>query len=46
MSGQLYDDPACGTGYYSREFKRRGAAEVHGVDVSGAMIAVARSLKR
>ncbi|MFF5701225.1 class I SAM-dependent methyltransferase [Streptomyces sp. NPDC012794] len=38
-------DLACGTGFYSREFKRRGASEVFGVDISGEMIAAARSIE-
>ncbi|MBD0841406.1 class I SAM-dependent methyltransferase [Streptomyces sp. TRM68416] len=42
VSGRSVLDLACGTGFYSREFKRRGAAEVFGVDISGEMIAAAR----
>ncbi len=35
-------DLACGTGYYTRWLREAGAREVVGVDVSGAMLAVAR----
>lgn len=45
VTGRSILDLACGTGFYSRAFKRRGAAEVHGVDISGEMIAVARSIE-
>ncbi|MFC5889462.1 class I SAM-dependent methyltransferase [Kitasatospora sp. CM 4170] len=38
-------DLASGTGFYSREFKRRGAARVLGVDISSAMIDAARALE-
>ena len=34
-------DLACGEGVYARQFKRAGAAEVIGVDISQAMIALA-----
>ncbi|WP_329583058.1 class I SAM-dependent methyltransferase [Kitasatospora sp. NBC_01250] len=34
-------DLASGTGFYSREFKRRGAAEVLGIDISEVMVAAA-----
>ncbi|MFC9387170.1 class I SAM-dependent methyltransferase [Streptomyces venezuelae] len=39
-------DLACGTGFYSREFKRRGASDVLGVDISGEMVAAARDIER
>lgn len=39
-------DLACGEGFYSRQMKRRGAATVHGVDVSSAMIDLARDAER
>ncbi|MER5932799.1 class I SAM-dependent methyltransferase [Streptomyces sp. NPDC002054] len=39
-------DLASGTGFYSREFKRRGAADVLGIDISGEMVAVAQQLER
>ncbi|MFF7454710.1 class I SAM-dependent methyltransferase [Kitasatospora sp. NPDC008115] len=38
-------DLGCGTGLYSREMKRRGAAHVVGYDISEGMIAVARRLE-
>ncbi|GAA2056369.1 hypothetical protein GCM10009800_52310 [Nocardiopsis rhodophaea] len=38
-------DLACGTGFYSREFKRRGATEVVGVDISDEMVAAAREIE-
>lgn len=38
-------DLACGTGFYSREFKRRGASDVFGVDISVEMIAAARGIE-
>ncbi|NEB78299.1 class I SAM-dependent methyltransferase [Streptomyces sp. SID14478] len=43
VRGRSVLDVACGTGFYSREFKRRGAADVLGVDISGEMIAAARA---
>ncbi|WP_030271642.1 class I SAM-dependent methyltransferase [Streptomyces sp. NRRL B-24484] len=50
MVGEVKDrsvlDLACGTGFYSREFKRRGATDVLGVDISGEMIAAARDIER
>jgi SAM-dependent methyltransferase len=36
-------DVGCGTGLYPREFRRRGAAAVTGVDISDEMIRVART---
>ncbi|MGI5466297.1 class I SAM-dependent methyltransferase [Streptomyces sp. CA-132043] len=42
VSGKSILDLACGTGFYSREFKRRGASDVLGVDISVEMIAAAR----
>ncbi|MDO0914793.1 class I SAM-dependent methyltransferase [Streptomyces sp. DT2A-34] len=42
VRGKAVLDLACGTGFYSREFKRRGATEVLGIDISGEMIAAAR----
>ncbi|MEU2604041.1 class I SAM-dependent methyltransferase [Streptomyces albus] len=42
VRGKAVLDLACGTGFYSREFKRRGAADVLGIDISGEMIAAAR----
>ncbi|NBE53982.1 class I SAM-dependent methyltransferase [Streptomyces boluensis] len=45
VSGKSVLDLASGTGFYSREFKRRGATEVLGVDISGEMVAVAKELE-
>ncbi|MFE0187824.1 class I SAM-dependent methyltransferase [Streptomyces sp. NPDC058989] len=45
VRGKSVLDLASGTGFYSREFKRRGAAEVLGIDISGEMIAVAQKLE-
>lgn len=42
VRGRSILDLACGTGFYSREFKRRGAGDVLGVDISAEMIAAAR----
>jgi ubiquinone/menaquinone biosynthesis C-methylase UbiE len=36
-------DLACGTGYYAKELRRRGAGRVVGVDVSDAMIRATRA---
>lgn len=44
VSGRSILDLACGTGFYSREFKRRGATDVLGVDISGEMVAAAREI--
>ncbi|PWI13862.1 class I SAM-dependent methyltransferase [Streptomyces sp. Act143] len=46
VRGRSVLDLACGTGFYSREFKRRGATDVLGVDISGEMIAVAEDRER
>ncbi|WP_031161695.1 class I SAM-dependent methyltransferase [Streptomyces durhamensis] len=46
VRGKSVLDLACGTGFYSREFKRRGAADVLGVDISVEMIAVAREIEQ
>ncbi|MEU3459592.1 class I SAM-dependent methyltransferase [Streptomyces sp. NPDC006733] len=45
VRGRSVLDLASGTGFYSREFKRRGAADVLGVDISGEMVAVARGME-
>ncbi|UQX05416.1 class I SAM-dependent methyltransferase [Streptomyces sp. RerS4] len=45
VQGRSILDLACGTGFYSREFKRRGASHVLGVDISGEMIAAARAIE-
>ena len=39
-------DLACGEGVYARQFKRDGAAEVTGVDISPEMIALAEAEER
>ncbi|MFC6063698.1 class I SAM-dependent methyltransferase [Streptomyces ochraceiscleroticus] len=46
VSGKSVLDLACGTGFYSREFKRRGATDVLGVDISVEMIAAARKIEQ
>ncbi|MER7172765.1 class I SAM-dependent methyltransferase [Streptomyces mesophilus] len=45
VRGKSVLDLASGTGFYSREFKRRGAADVLGIDISGEMVAVAQRLE-
>ncbi|MET9291009.1 class I SAM-dependent methyltransferase [Streptomyces sp. NPDC003077] len=45
VRGRSVLDLASGTGFYSREFKRRGATEVLGVDISSEMIAVSQELE-
>ncbi|GAA0345390.1 class I SAM-dependent methyltransferase [Streptomyces blastmyceticus] len=45
VRGKSVLDLASGTGFYSREFKRRGAGKVLGVDISGEMVAVAREME-
>ncbi|MEU8464594.1 class I SAM-dependent methyltransferase [Streptomyces sp. NPDC029003] len=45
VTGKSVLDIACGTGFYSRELKRRGASYVYGFDISGAMIDVAHQLE-
>lgn len=45
VSGKSVLDLASGTGFYSREFKRRGATDVLGIDISGEMVAVAQKLE-
>ncbi|MGW5343454.1 class I SAM-dependent methyltransferase [Streptomyces sp. NPDC004050] len=46
VRGRSVLDLACGTGFHSREFKRRGAADVFGVDISVEMIAAAREFEQ
>jgi len=46
VSGKSVLDVACGTGFYSREFKRRGATDVLGVDISVEMIAAAQDIEK
>ncbi|MBW4616954.1 MAG: class I SAM-dependent methyltransferase [Desmonostoc vinosum HA7617-LM4] len=43
ITGLRVLDLGCGEGYCSRELRRRGAAQVHGIDLSQAMINAARS---
>ncbi|MFE9427576.1 class I SAM-dependent methyltransferase [Kitasatospora sp. NPDC006697] len=45
VTGRSVLDLACGTGFYSRELKRRGASDVLGVDISAEMIAAARGIE-
>ncbi|MFB7173803.1 class I SAM-dependent methyltransferase [Streptomyces sp. NPDC056254] len=45
VRGRTVLDLASGTGFYSREFRRRGASEVLGIDISGEMVAVAQQLE-
>lgn len=45
VRGKSVLDLASGTGFYSREFKRRGAEDVFGVDISGEMVAAAREFE-
>ncbi|MFJ3792298.1 class I SAM-dependent methyltransferase [Kitasatospora sp. NPDC090091] len=45
VKGKSILDVASGTGFYSREFKRRGASRVLGVDISSAMVEAARALE-
>nr|WP_311775868.1 class I SAM-dependent methyltransferase [Streptomyces lateritius] len=42
VRGRSILDLASGTGFYSREFRRRGAADVLGIDISSEMVSVAR----
>ncbi|MFD3513416.1 class I SAM-dependent methyltransferase [Streptomyces sp. NPDC058657] len=46
VRGKSVLDLASGTGFYSRELRRRGASDVLGVDISGEMIAVSRELEK
>ncbi|MFC5907943.1 class I SAM-dependent methyltransferase [Streptacidiphilus monticola] len=46
VRGRSVLDLACGTGFYSREFRRRGASDVFGVDISVEMVAAAREIER
>ncbi|WP_327295675.1 class I SAM-dependent methyltransferase [Streptomyces sp. NBC_01197] len=46
VAGKKVIDLACGTGFYSRELKRRGAADVFGVDISGEMIGAAQGIEQ
>ena len=42
LTGKSILDLACGEGFYSRQFKQKGAAKVVGVDISEKMIEIAR----
>ncbi|MEU6865396.1 class I SAM-dependent methyltransferase [Streptomyces sp. NPDC046876] len=46
VTGKSVLDIACGTGFYSRELKRRGASRVFGFDISGAMVDAAKALEQ
>ena len=46
VRGKAILDVACGEGFYTRLFKRAGASEVTGVDISGAMIRLAEDEER
>lgn len=46
LRGRTMLDLACGDGVYTRQFKRAGAVEVTGVDLSQAMIALAEAEER
>lgn len=46
LHGRTVLDMACGEGVYARQFRRAGAAEVTGVDISPAMIALAEAQER
>lgn len=46
VRGRSVLDLASGTGFYSREFRRRGAADVLGVDISTEMVAAAEEFER
>jgi toxoflavin synthase len=43
LAGQRVLDLACGFGFYTRQLKRRGAAQVVGVDISPEMVHLARA---
>ncbi|MFE5326391.1 class I SAM-dependent methyltransferase [Embleya sp. NPDC056575] len=45
LTGKSVLDVACGTGYYSRLFKRLGAEHVVGVDIEKSMIDCAREVE-
>ncbi|MFF7726751.1 class I SAM-dependent methyltransferase [Streptomyces sp. NPDC008001] len=45
LTGRSVLDLACGTGFYTRQAKRLGAADVLGVDVSEGMVAAARAIE-
>jgi toxoflavin synthase len=43
LAGQRVLDLACGFGFYTRQLKQRGAAQVVGVDISPEMVRLARA---
>jgi SAM-dependent methyltransferase len=45
LRGKSVLDVACGTGFYPREFRRRGAVRVVGVDSAAEMIGYAREVE-
>ncbi|MGK5638862.1 class I SAM-dependent methyltransferase [Streptomyces sp. URMC 126] len=45
LTGKSVLDVACGTGYYSRLFKRLGAERVVGVDIERSMVDCAREIE-
>ncbi|MGK5629512.1 class I SAM-dependent methyltransferase [Streptomyces sp. URMC 123] len=45
VRGKSVLDLASGTGFYSRQFKRRGATDVLGIDISSEMVAAARKFE-
>lgn len=45
LAGRSVLDLACGTGFYTRRVRQRGAGHTLGVDVSTEMIAVARAIE-
>lgn len=45
LSGLRVLDIGCGTGYYTRAWRRQGAAEVLGVDAASGMIDIAREIE-
>ncbi|MGG8410147.1 class I SAM-dependent methyltransferase [Streptomyces sp. 12297] len=46
VTGKSVLDIACGTGFYSRELRRRGASRVFGFDISGAMVDAAEAIEQ
>jgi toxoflavin synthase len=46
VKGKTVLDLACGEGRFTREIKKRGARHVVGVDISEAMIGLARTIER
>ncbi|MBK4730010.1 class I SAM-dependent methyltransferase [Oxynema sp. CENA135] len=46
LEGKTILDLGCGEGFYTRKFKQRGASRVLGVDISSAMIELAKAQER